>query len=169
MNTGDEEWLGFPDLRSGQKPWWNWYLTPVVNFSEIRKVQFVKSTLLTSTSMPWDLFRSFKVGSDVKERVGVRKAMGSYRTYSIPRKTAALVREFAMVNLLRLNCSVCSCACSKWPALGKNTLMMIMKTKIWKILKMDKIQYELECCKIRKFKRINNGMTPRRALEYRLG
>ena len=36
--------------------------------------------------------------SDVKES-GVRKATGSYRTYSIPSKTAALVPEFAVNNL----------------------------------------------------------------------
>ena len=29
---------------------------------------------------PWDLFRSFKVCSDAKERVVVRRATGSYRT-----------------------------------------------------------------------------------------
>ena len=27
-----EGWLGFPDLWSGQKPWWNWYLTPCGEF-----------------------------------------------------------------------------------------------------------------------------------------
>ena len=39
---------------SGQKPWCNWYLTPVVNFGEVES--------------------------------GVRKATGSYRTYSSPVK-----------------------------------------------------------------------------------
>ena len=32
---GAESWLGFLDLWSGQKPWWNRYLTPVVNFGEV--------------------------------------------------------------------------------------------------------------------------------------
>ena len=45
---GGEGWLGFLDLWSGQKPWWNWYLTPVVNFCEVRRAQLAKSTLITS-------------------------------------------------------------------------------------------------------------------------
>ena len=44
----------------GQKPWWNWYLTAVVNFGEVWRAQLAKSTLLTSSPCPWDLFRSFK-------------------------------------------------------------------------------------------------------------
>ena len=149
--------MGFLDLWSGQKPWWNWYLIPVVKstaveqvvacalvtqrarvrspagtsflgevfsgffspvrqmsgsfrpprssniiwpslscilihygrqwpemltrpknlkctyisgeFHEIRRAQLDKSTVLTSTFVPWDLFRCFMVCSDVKERV----------------------------------------------------------------------------------------------------
>ena len=52
---------------------------------------------------PWDILRFSKVCSDAKERErereresGVWKAMGSYRTYSIPFKTAALVPEFVV-------------------------------------------------------------------------
>ena len=66
---GGEGWLGFPDLSSGQKPWWNWYLTPVVNFGETRRAQLAKSTLLTSTLGLLGFFRSFKVCSDAKERM----------------------------------------------------------------------------------------------------
>ena len=44
-----EGWLVFLDLWSGQKLWWYWYLTPVVNFHEVRGAQLAKSTLLTST------------------------------------------------------------------------------------------------------------------------
>ena len=39
---------------------------------------------------------SSKVCTDAKERVGVHKATGSYRTYSLPGKTSALVPEFAV-------------------------------------------------------------------------
>ena len=46
---------------------------PGVNFSEVRRAQFAKTTLLASTWCTWDLFRSFKVCSDAKERVGCRK------------------------------------------------------------------------------------------------
>ena len=71
--------------------------------------QLAKSTLLTSTLVPWDLFRSFKVCSDAEEN-GVRKEKGSYRIAAwIPEfaeeelpfsRTAALVPEFAVKDLL---------------------------------------------------------------------
>ena len=77
--------LGFPDLWSGHKPWWNCYLTPVVNFGE---AQLAKSTLLTSTLVPLEFFRSFKVRSEAKERVGCGK-QGWATSLSIPSKTAA--------------------------------------------------------------------------------
>ena len=64
----------------------------MVNFSEVRRTQLAKSTLLTSTLVP---LGSFKVCSDAKES-GVRKTTGSNRTYTIPGKTAALVPEFAV-------------------------------------------------------------------------
>ena len=70
---GGKEWLGFSDLWFSQKPWWNWYLTPVENFGQIRRAQLAKFTLLTSTLVPLDLFWSFKVCSDDKERVGCGK------------------------------------------------------------------------------------------------
>ena len=62
-----ERWLGFPDLWSGQKPWWNWYLTLVVNFGEVRRAQLAKSRVLTSIML--GLLGSFKVCSDAKERM----------------------------------------------------------------------------------------------------
>ena len=63
------------------KPWWNWYLTPVVNFGKVRRAQLEKSTLLTSSLVPLGSFQIFEGLSDAKES-GVRKVMGSYRTYS---------------------------------------------------------------------------------------
>ena len=95
---GGEGWLGFPDLWSGQKPWWNWYLIPVVNFCEFRRAHLAKFTLLTPDCCPWDLFRSSKVCLDAKKS-GVRKATGSYRTYSNPGKSANLFPEFAVEDL----------------------------------------------------------------------
>ena len=56
-SKGGEGRLGFPDLWSGQKHWWNWYLTPVVNFGEVRRAQLAKSTLLTSSLVPLGSFR----------------------------------------------------------------------------------------------------------------
>ena len=59
--------IGISDLWSGKKkPWWNWYLTPVVNFVEVRRAQLAKSTL-TSTLLPLGSFQIFKVCSDAKE------------------------------------------------------------------------------------------------------
>ena len=70
----------------------------IFHFGEVRRAQLAKTTLLTSTLMPWDLFRSFKVYSDAKES-GVRKTAGSYRIYSNPGKTAALVPKFEVQDL----------------------------------------------------------------------
>ena len=56
---GGEDWLGFPDLWSGQKSWWNWCLTPVANFGEVRRAQLVKSTLLTPSLVPLGFFQIF--------------------------------------------------------------------------------------------------------------
>ena len=93
-----EGWLGFPYLWSDQKPWWNWYLTPVVNFGEVRRAQLAKYTLLPPRWRPWDLFRSFKVYSDAKERVGCGKKREA--TASIyPRESATVVPEFAVEDL----------------------------------------------------------------------
>ena len=66
------------DLWSDQKPWRNWFLSPTVNFNEVRRAQLAKFTLLTSTL---GALGSFKVRSDDRES-GVRKAAGSYHTYS---------------------------------------------------------------------------------------
>ena len=54
-----EGWLGFPDLWSAQKLWRNWYLTPVVNFSVVRRAQLAKFTLLTFTLIPLRSFHIF--------------------------------------------------------------------------------------------------------------
>ena len=64
-------------LWSGEKPWWNCYLTPVVNFGEVWRAQLDKPLSSLSRWGPWDLSRSFKVCSDAKERVGCRKQWGA--------------------------------------------------------------------------------------------
>ena len=71
------------------------YLIPVVNFCEVWSAQLVKSTLLTSTLVH---LGSFKFVQMLK-REWVRKGTGSYRTYSIPGKTAGLIPEFAVEDL----------------------------------------------------------------------
>ena len=57
---GGEGWLGFPDLWSGQKPWWNWCLIPVANFGELRRAQLAKSTHLTSSLVLLGSFQIFQ-------------------------------------------------------------------------------------------------------------
>ena len=64
-------------------------------FGEVRRAKLAKTALLTSTLVP---LGSFKVCSDAKES-GVQKATGSYRTYSVPGKTAVFVSEFAVEDL----------------------------------------------------------------------
>ena len=59
IKFGGEGWFGFPDLWYGQNPWWNWYLTPVVKFVEIRMTLLDKSILLTFTLLPLGSFQIF--------------------------------------------------------------------------------------------------------------
>ena len=63
------------------------HLSPVANLGEVRRFQLAKSTLLTSTLVPLGFFQ---IVSDLKR---------SYRAYSIPGKTSALVPEFAVEDL----------------------------------------------------------------------
>ena len=86
----------FLDLWSGQKPWWNWYLTPLVNFGKVRRAQLAKSTLFTSTLRPLE---SFKVCSDAKKSVGGAESNGKLPHPFIPSKIATLVPEFAVEDL----------------------------------------------------------------------
>ena len=67
----------------------------MVNFCEVQRAQLDKSTLLTSTLGP---LGSFKVCSDVEERVG-SESNGKLLHLFIPGKTAALVPEFAVEDL----------------------------------------------------------------------
>ena len=60
----------------------------------------------------------------LKRESGVRKVMGSYRTYYIPRKTAALVPEFAVDDLPSAELQPRSCVGIKGPALGQKTMMV---------------------------------------------
>ena len=55
-------------------------LTPVMYFGKIRRAQLAKSSLHTSTLVTQDLFRSFKVCSDAKERV----VCGKERVDTVP-------------------------------------------------------------------------------------
>ena len=71
----------------------------MVNFGEVRRVQLAKSTLLTSMWCSWNLFRSFKVCSDAKEREWDAESNEKLPHLFIPSKTATLVPEFAVEDL----------------------------------------------------------------------
>ena len=84
---------------------------------------------------PWDLFRSFKVYSDAKERVrrgNQREATASIQSLV---KLQLWFRNLRWKRCLWQNCNLGSCACSKGPALRQNTLMMIYmvmnNTALW--------------------------------------
>ena len=85
--------IGISEFRSGQKPWWSWYLTPVVNLGEVRRAQLAKSSLLISMLVP---LGSFKVCLDAKERVGC----GKQRKATAPIKSLVKLQpEFAVEDL----------------------------------------------------------------------
>ena len=62
----------------------------------------------------------------------MRKATGSYRTYSIP-----WFLSLRWKTCLRQNCSLGSCACSEVPVLEQNTLMLMMISLCNKLFKLD--------------------------------
>ena len=99
MGNRGKGWLGFSDVWSGRKPWWNWYLTLLVNFSEVQRAQLAKSTLLTSKPGPPgiipDLLRSVQM---LKREWGV-ESNGKLPHQFIPSKTATLIPEFALEDL----------------------------------------------------------------------
>ena len=92
---GGEGWLGFLDLLSGQKPWWNWLFNPCGEF------QWRPEGPVSQIHSPHLHFGAPGIFSDLlrfvqqlKKERGVWKATESYCTYSIPGKTAAFVPAF---------------------------------------------------------------------------
>ena len=118
--TRGEGWLGFPDLWSGKKkPWWNWYLTPKVNFGEVRRAQLAKSTLLTYKLVPLGYFQIFKVCSDATERVGSRKQREASTLIQSLVKLQPWFLSLWWKTCLRQNCSLGSCFAVKDLPLGR--------------------------------------------------
>ena len=78
---------------------------------------------------PRIFFRSRKVCSDAKERVGC----GKQREATAPIQSLVKLQPWFLSLrwkiCLRQNCSLGSCTCSEGPALGQNTLMMMMMIK----------------------------------------
>ena len=73
--------IGISGHWSGQKPWWNWYLTPAVNFGEVRRAQLAKSTLLSSSLVPPGIFSDLLRFVLMIKREWVQKARGRCRTF----------------------------------------------------------------------------------------
>ena len=90
--------IGISDLV--KKPWWKWYLTPVVNFGEVRRGQLAKWTLLTSTLVPLGSFQILRSVQMLNREWGA-ESNGKllHCTYSIPGKTVALVPEFVVEDM----------------------------------------------------------------------
>ena len=89
----------------------------MVNLGEVRRAQLAKSTLLTSTLVPWDLFRSFKVCSDAKERVGCRNQWEATAPIQSLVKLQPWFLSLRWKACLWQNCSLGFCTCSEGPAL----------------------------------------------------
>ena len=74
---------------------------------------------------PWNLFRSFKVCSDAKERVGSEKQREAIAPIKFLVKLQPWPLSLRCKTCLRQNCILCSCACSEGAALGQNTQIYI--------------------------------------------
>ena len=99
---------------------------PSVNFSEFQWVQSAKSTLLTSTMGPWDLFR-FLRSVQMLKREWVAESNGKLPHLFNPSKTATLVPEFAMEDLpLDRNAALMPKFAVKELPFGQTTLMKMM-------------------------------------------
>ena len=74
---------------------------------------------------PSNLFRFLRSVQILKKEWGV-ESNGKLPHLFIPGKAATLVPVFAVEDQPRQNCSLGFCACSEVPALGQNTLMVIL-------------------------------------------
>ena len=70
---------------------------------------------------PWDLFRSSKVFSGDKERVGCGKQLEDTRSIQSLVKLQPWFLSLRWKTCLRQNCSLGFCAYSEGPAFGQNT------------------------------------------------
>ena len=96
---GGEGRLGFLDLWSVQKPWRNRYLTPVVDFGEVRRAQLAKYNLLTSALVPPGIFSERLRSVQMLKREWGAESNGKLPHPFVPSKTAAWVPEFAVEDL----------------------------------------------------------------------
>ena len=125
---GCEWWFGFPDLWSGQKPCWYWYLTPVVKFCEVRRAKLVKSTLLTSTRSPGNFSYLIRSAQIRKREWGCGRQREATAHIKFLVKLQPWFLSLRWKTYLRQNCSPGSCACSEGSALGQYTRMIMMRS-----------------------------------------
>ena len=97
--SGGQGWLGIPDLWPGQKLWWNWPLTPVVNFGEVRKAQLTKFTLLSSTLGDLQIFSDILRSVQLLKREWGAESNGKLQHLFVPSKPVTLVPEFTLEDL----------------------------------------------------------------------
>ena len=80
---------------------------------------------------PWDLFSSFKICSDAKERVGYVKQREATTPIQCLIKLNPMFLRLLWKFSLGQNCSLIYCAYSEGPALGLNTLLMIIRNLLY--------------------------------------
>ena len=78
---------------------------------------------------PWDLFRSFKVCSDAKERVGCGKQREVTASIKSLVKLQPWFLSLRWKTCLRQNCSLGFSACSEGSAFGQKSLMIYIISK----------------------------------------
>ena len=108
-----EGWLGFPDLWSGQKPWWNWYLTPVVTFGEVRRAQLA-NPLSPGRWGTWDLFRSVQM---------LKRVWGAESNWKLPHLLSLVKLQPWFLSLQWKTCL--------WTELQRWFLSLQWKTCLW--------------------------------------
>ena len=118
-------WWDFRISDMVKTPEWNWYLTPVVNFGEVRRPQLSKSTLLTSYDGARGM--SFKVCSKAKEKVGCGKQCEATAPIQFLVKLKSWFPSLRWKTCLRQNCNLGSCACSEDLSLGRALMVMMIK------------------------------------------
>ena len=99
----------------------------MVNFGEVRMAQLAKSTLLTSTFVPPEIFLELLRSLQMLKREWGAESNGKLPQLYIPSKTATFVPEFAMEDLPlgRIAALVPEFAVKDLP-LGRTLMMMIL-------------------------------------------
>ena len=103
----------------------------------VSQIHFPQSTLVPLGFF----FRSFKVCSDAKERVGCRKQREAIAPIQSLVKLQPWFLSLRWKTCLRQNFSLGSCSCSEGLALGQNTLMVMIyfERNLYNVSKFDNV------------------------------